>query len=221
MKKRILMGALVASALMFGAGAAAPAMAADNLVANGGFDAPVTNNGQYLAGSQFGGWTVGSGGTGGSMQVWWDAALAGPYTNGAYAGVQGTIAQTIQTEVGKTYALAYSVRAAGYFDVTKPGWQGGVAGGTKIDGATVDTFTTVTSPVYTERTFVFTATGTSTELSFFGVTNYIGLDTVSVTLVPENDSPIMIPAIAGGLGVAALAAGSVHLLGRKNKRASA
>ncbi|MGM7697988.1 hypothetical protein ACSU04_07730 [Microbacterium sp. A84] len=83
-----------------------------------------------------------------------------------------------------------------------------------------DTFQAVTDPLYSTRTFTFTATSTSTliTLGSLGV-GAVGFDNVVVTAAPINDSPIMIPAIAGGIGIAALGAGSVFAISRKNKRA--
>ncbi|WP_345065172.1 hypothetical protein [Leifsonia kafniensis] len=232
MKKQIVVGALVASAFLLGAGAAAPAMAADNLVTNGTFDGAgyTTNNGLYLVGQNFGGWQmktklVNSEGT---LQVWYPEmegvgpAQAAPFINGPWVGITGTIAQSFPTVVGKSYSVTYDTRASGRVAAaTTPGWKGGNPGAVSINGVTADTFTTVKDPVSSAHIFVFTASSTTTELSFNLVNNAaVGLDNVSVTLVPENDSPIMLPAIAGGLGVAALGAGAA-LIGRKNKRASA
>lgn len=227
MKSRLIVGALVAGAFMFAAGAAAPAIAADNLATNGSFDSPgyIETNGSYKVGDDFDGWTVVSAQPGlddFGMQVWWDNPVSGPWPEGPYAAVQGRITQSIPTEAGKTYVVDFETRAAGDSGIAdNSGWQGGITGGVAIDSVTAGTFTTVTDPIYTPQSVVFTATDDSTDLSFFSDTNAVGIDTVSVTLVPEDDSPIMITAIAGGLGAAALAAGSVHLFGRKNKRASA
>lgn len=226
------MGALVAGAVMMSAGAAAPAMAADNLVANGGFDGAGynSNNGLFAVGENFGGWSMLTkfGSLEGTMQVWYPemegagVTQAAPFTSGPWAGLTGSISQSIPTEVGKTYSVSYDSRASGRSaNSIAAGWQGGNPAAVAIDGLTLGTFTTVKDPVTSAHSFVFTATSTTTELSFTPTNNgAVGLDNVSVVLVPEDDSPIMLPAIAGGLGVAALGAGAA-LIGRKNKRASA
>lgn len=232
MSKRILMGALVAGAVMMSAGAAAPALAADNLVANGGFDGAGynTNNGLFAVGENFGGWQMLTkfASLDGTLQVWYPdmegagVTQAAPFPSGPWAGLTGSISQSIPTVIGKTYSVSYDSRASGRSaNSIAAGWSGGNPAGVAIDGDTLYAFTTVTDPRIATHSFVFTASSTTTELSFTPINNgAIGLDNVSVVLVPEDDSPIMLPAVAGGLGVAALGAGAA-LIGRKNKRVSA
>ncbi|GAA3875865.1 hypothetical protein GCM10022381_18190 [Leifsonia kafniensis] len=220
MKKKLMFGALIAGALMFGAGTAAPAMAATNLITNGSFSSPtLAVSTLYNAGTSISGWSVD---TANGYQV-----QSGLYIERAPGGeqsgnVMGAISQSFPTEVGKTYTVLYSLFPGKSQQDPLP--LGNVPLTVRVtNGTQVDAVQNVNSPATgaVGTTFSFTASGTTTKISFSNPYMAVGLDSISVTEVPVDDSPIMIPAIAGGLGVAALAAGSVHLLGRKNKRASA
>lgn len=228
-KKILATGAVVGSALMFAAAGAGPAMAeGPNLIDNGGFDAPGYNDngGVFETGSNFGGWELSDPMRNDKIiKVWYpgatDSDLPAPYTYGPWIRTTGTLSQTIPTEAGKTYTLTYDHRASG--TGTGPaaagGWAGGNSGTVKVNGASVDSFSTVADPLYSTRTVSFTATGSSTAVSFSSDGSAVGLDNVSVNEVPENDSPVMVPAIAGGLGIAALAGGALTF-SRRNKRGS-
>lgn len=221
-KKQIILGALVAGALMFGAGAAAPAMAADSLLINGGFASPTLNaSTSYNAGSSIPGWTVDTAnGYDGARGLFIERSGTGGYQS---ADVLGSISQSFATQVGKTYTVSFAFYA-GKSEINTV-VKGNVPLAVSVtSGTQVNAQQSLTSPAaggMDKPSFSFTASGTTTKISFTTPYMAVGIDEVSVTEVPLDDSPIMIPAIAGGLGVAALAAGSVHLLGRKNKRASA
>lgn len=227
--------AIVGGAVLLSLGAVTPAMAAqeDNLVVTGDFSPHLlaVKHGEYYNGDKLGGWDVhapsGSNPDMKTVQVWFQdmtepgRTMAAPFTHGPWARVMGSISQSIPTEVGKTYLLSYQSRATGSDanDIAQ-GWHGGNQSYAKVNGVTIDTFNAVLDPLYTERSVTFTATSASTEISFGNVNGgAVGFDSISVIKVPENDSPIMVPAIAGGLGLAVVGAGAAALVSsRKNKR---
>lgn len=236
-KKIMTTGAVAAASLLMVVGGSSAAMAAGpNLVENGSFDASGYEavDGKYGAGSNFGGWEIATepniGGKHAAFQIWYEgmpepgATNAAPFPSGPWARLMVPVSQTIPTEVGKTYQLEFQSRAAG-IDAggNGHGWGGDNEGYAAVDGVQVSSFTTTVDPLYTSHSVTFTATSTSTVLEFSPVLDQpsgtaVGLDNVSVTEVPIDDSPLMAPAIAGGIGLAALAGGSALAISRKNKR---
>lgn len=242
-KKIVTTGAVAAVSVLMLAGGSSAAMAVDeNLVVNGGFDGPgyTDNSGLFPAGAAFDGWTLEYEGDWhiNVLKIWHPGmgepgvTNHAPFESGPWARLVGNINQTFATEVGKTYLLEYDTRATSFGPSTGPGFDGGSPADVRINGDVVDSFVTVGDPVISPRSVSFTATSESTTLSFVttgvhvgsdGVGDgavSVGLDNISVTEVPIDDSPLMVPAIAGGIGVAALAGGSAFALNRKNKRSS-
>jgi len=238
-KKTLAAVAVAASAVLFAFAGSAPATAATtpvegNLVANPHFDLPQfwKDNGRWYMGEKLGAWDIGSynntGGAAAPTVIVWNpemqgagATMAAPFTYGSWIRVMGSMSQTIATEPGATYTLTYDSRASGSDanDLAK-GWKGGNTSRVMIDGAEIDTFVTVTDPIYTTRSVNFTATGDTTRLTLGNKGGgAVGFDNISVVEVPAPDSPVMVPAIAGGVGMAALAAGGVAFTKRKNARA--
>lgn len=235
-KKALAAAAVVGSAMLFALAGTAPAMAAtgDELVVNGHFDQTSfwANNGNWYSGDKLGAWDVGSyNNTGGAARptvIVWNPAMEGagatmaaPFEHGSWIRVMGSISQSIPTEAGKTYTLTYLSRASGSdANDSAFGWGGGNLSRVLIDGTVVDSLRTVTDPLYTTRTVNFTATSDSTLLTLANNGGgAVGFDEISVVEVPAPDSPVMVPAIAGGVGMAALAAGGVAFTKRKNARA--
>jgi hypothetical protein len=219
-------GAIIGTISLLVLAGSTPALAAteDNLLVNGGFDAPGydSNGGRFWSGDDMGGWSVGPQNENGfgskTVQVWYPempgegAVTAAPFPTGPWIRLIGSISQSFPTEVGKTYQLEYEVRATGLdAEPDALGWTGGITGFAYVDGVEADSFVTVAEgPPYATRTVVFTATGTSTLLAFSNqppIGGGVGLDNVSVTEVPVDDSPILLPAIGGGAALAAAAAG--------------
>lgn len=235
-KKTLAAVAVAASAVLFAFAGSAPATAAtgDNLVVNPNFDQTQfwKDNGNWYTGEKLGAWDIGSYNNTGTSErptvIVWNPAMEGagstmaaPFTYGSWIRVMGSISQSIPTEAGKVYTLTYDSRASGSDanDLAK-GWKGGNTSRVMIDGTEIDTFVTVTDPIYTTRTVTFTATSDSTRLTLANRGGgAVGFDRISVVEVPVNDSPVMLPAIAGGVGMAALAAGGVAFTKRKNARA--
>lgn len=215
MKNRFLVGVLAAGALMLGAGAAAPAMAAGNILANGSFSEPVlATSTSYNVGQSIPGWAVvGANGY---------HTTAGLYVEHAPTGAQsgnvlGTISQSFPTEGGKTYTVTYSLFAGksaqdptplGNVPLTATLSNGSTVLATQTDKSRAD------GGVLTP-TFSFTATSATTKVTFSTPYMAAGIDNVSVTEVPVNDSPIMIPALAGGLGIAAIGATGIAMRRKK------
>lgn len=231
-KKTMTAVAIAASAALLAISGAGPATAAGNLVENGHFDQTRfwTDDGKWYEGEKIGAWDVGAhsgeNASGPTAIVWnpnmegADESNAAPYPKRGWVRVMGSISQSIPTEVGKTYTLTYDSRATGSGINSGTGWNGGNTSYASVDGAIVDTFKAVVDPLYTSRSVSFTATSTSTLLEFGNAGGgAVGFDSIVVKPVPDNDSPIMVPAIAGGIGVAALAAGG-FAFSRKNKRSS-
>ncbi|MGM7697989.1 hypothetical protein [Microbacterium sp. A84] len=234
-KKSLTAAAVAASAFLFVLGGTSSAMAADNLVENGGFDAPGfdANGGEFWLGEDFGAWEM----TGQkmtdegpfkTMRVYYPAmgeperAYGAPYVSGPWSVLTGGISQTIATVPDTVYSVTFDTRRAGWNPGVAEGWDRSNPGQVLIDGAPAYSFATPVddSVLISAQSFVFKATGTSTVLTFdIPQLRAVGLDNVSVTEAPINDSPIMIPAIAGGIGIAALGAGSAFAISRKNKRA--
>lgn len=237
-RRTMFAAAIAASALLLVFAGSAPAMAADddNLVVDGGFDAPGydARNGRFFSGDDMGGWTVGPQNENGfgskTVQVWYPEMLgegpitAAPFPSGPWIRLIGSISQSIPTEVGQVYQLQYDVRATGLdAEPDALGWQGGITGFAYIDGEQVDSFVTAAQPTSTTRTVVFTATSTSTLLAFSNqppIGAGVGLDNVSVTVAPVIDTPLMIPAIAGGAVLAAAGAGAGWAARRGRSRRS-
>lgn len=166
-----------------------PPAAPPNLLSNGGFDGSGYEavNGSYWVGETFDGWKVDSANPGLQnigMQIWYDATVAMPFTSGPYAGVQGTISQSVQTEAGRTYQLVFEHRSSADSNVpSNPGWQAGMSGAVSVDGVTLASFTTASASVHTPVTKEFTATSSSTLIEFSTATS-IGLDNIFVSLLP-------------------------------------
>lgn len=248
MKKTLTATAVAGSALLFVLGGTSSAIAApgDELVKFGGFDGSAHDRDWGLVHSpdQHRGWTVTRGlqavdvgpanwddpnGEGRGLRIYSSQILAGqefadagqPYVNGPWAALTGAIEQTLATEAGKTYQVTYKPRVAGWH-YNSPQWtQGGNLGNVSINGEVASTFRTVVGEYDNVQSFTFTATGPATVLELSSAANAaVGIDSVSVVEMPTNDSPIMLPAIAGGVGLAAVAAGSTFLAGRKNKRSA-
>lgn len=214
MKKQLVLGALV-GAMLFGGAAASPAMAADNLVTNGDFESPVlTNSSYFYAGTALSNWTLSSPNGYNSTGIVWIEQQQSPGAQSA--NLTGTMSQTITTEVGKTYAFSAKVAAGktalnpelkGNVPLTMTVSSGGnqVAQQTEKSRAPGNAF---------GMALHFTATDTTTQISFSTPYMAVGVDDVMVTEIPVNDSPIILPAIAGGLGLAALGATGLAV-GRK------
>lgn len=231
-KKILTTGAVTAAALLMVVGGSSTAMAAgQNLVQNGNFDQTRfwKDNGNWYEGEKLGAWDINaySGDEDApTVRVWnrtQDERIlekAAPFEHGAWARVMGSISQTIPTEAGKTYTMNYLSRATGS-GPGGSGWNGGNKSYATVDGVTIDTFNAVLDPLYTQRSVNFVATSDSTLISFGNAGGgAVGFDVIQVFEVPENDSPLMAPAIAGGIGIAALAGGSALAVSRKNKRSS-
>ncbi len=213
MKKFYLTGAAAVAALM----AAAPAAAAPNLIVNGGFQTGVVNNGGFATisavSSAITGWKV----TGGSVDLitgYWQGA------NGTFASVDmagnsnGTIEQTIATQIGKVYRLVF------YKSANPDGFDADRVVKVAVTGAPVTNFTydagqgqTISNMKWQKTGMLFTATNTATTVAFsaFGPNagnagnGYYGLalDGVSVTATPE---PEAFASILVGLGLAGFVA---------------
>lgn len=229
LKKTLTATAIGASGLLLVAAGASPALAAGpELVTFGGFNSVQyqANNGTFAVGETIGGWEVGgpTSVADQALRIYWDGvndgnpANAAPFTDGGYARLVGSMAQTLQTEAGKTYQLTYNTRKAGVTPTSGGGWTEDHPTAVLINGTQIHLSIAPAAPEYGFETVSFTATGPTTELKFqSNNAAAVGIDNVSVQEAPENNSPIMLPAIAGGIGIAALGAGSAVALRRKNK----
>lgn len=233
-RRTLSIGVTAASALILAFGASAPATAAaeDDLVVNGGFDAPGYDrrDGKFWNGDDMGGWSVGPQNENGfgskTVQVWYPqmpgegATTAAPFPSGPWIRLVGSISQTIPTEVGEVYELQYDVRATGIdAESDARGWAGGTTGFAYIDGEKVDSYVTEVTPLYSTRTVVFTATSASTVVAFSNeppVGGPVGLDNVSVIVAPTDDSPLVLPAIAAGAALTVAVAGMAITRRRKS-----
>ena len=195
MKLIILAAALVA---------AAPVAAATNLVVNGDFESAPAPNGafiKYFGGNTFPGWTV----TGNDVLAIDESYNEGGLVFNAQGGSQNAvdltgagntgptdgIVQTIATAAGQQYRLTFYVGNASPTGGNGSNYTQPSTLNLSIDGGALSTYTNaVNTPFginFRKFSFVFTAAG-ATSLAFSNGTvgdNYLGLDTVSVTAVPE------------------------------------
>jgi hypothetical protein len=147
---------------------------ADNIVVNGGFET-----------GDFTGWTVANGGfTFVSSAI--NTGGVGPHSGNFYAALGalgspgGTLTQVLTTTPGQQYVLSYYLAS-----------DGGVPNGFGVEwnGTTVTGSTDIPQHGYQLNTFVVTATGSSTTLTFreFNSPGYLSLDDVSVA--PPSTAP--------------------------------
>jgi len=167
-------------------GASAPARA--DIVVNGGFET-----------GDFSGWTLNDP----SLGTFVSSAFGGYVPNsGQYfaalgaSGLLGTVSQDLNTTAGSTYTLDYFLASDGF----TPNEFAVAWGGTTL-------FDQVNIPAqgYVEYTFQVTATGASTNLTFFerDDNGFLSLDDVSATAnaVPEPSSfTLFVLGMAGIVG---------------------
>lgn len=165
---------------------AAPANAA-NLLTNGDFEAPLAPNSPgyttFYAGESFPGWSV----TSGNVDVVAASFAPSNPSSGQWLDLvgfnDGTITQTFATTSGATYLLTFLYG-------NNPG--GSPRSANVSVGNFAGTITSNTGLNYNSFSQLFTATGSSTTLTFasFGGSGNAGiaLDNVAVTAVPEPAS---------------------------------
>jgi hypothetical protein len=208
---------------------AATGTARADLIANGGFETPGTTPGtysQYGGGGNIGGWTV----TGNDVLVinnsYSEDTLgfnahggqnALDITGASNTGPSDGVFQNIATTAGQTYSLSFWVGNADTTGSFAPYYTQPSTINLQIDGGSLVAFTnrnvTENAINWEEFTYLFTATGSSTNLAFLNGTtgdNEAGLDDVSLVAVPE-------PASLALLGAGLLAFGSLR---RRKPRAA-
>jgi hypothetical protein len=125
--------------------------------------------------------------------------LSGYHDNAPYAGVLQS--QTIPTTIGAQYRLTFDIGTDPQYDTAPVGVQ--VTAGS---ASATFTSTPVNPNQWQSFTFDFIATSTSTSLSLVGQAGtdekYIGLDNVSLVVIPEPSTL----ALLGGPGLLAAAA---------------
>jgi hypothetical protein len=107
---------------------------------------------------------------------------------GAPVDCMPSVSQTLATVAGQTYYLDYWLNLTSAFGTATPNrFMVQVGGNTLFDGM-------VTNYAWAQSQYVFTATGSSTLLEFFGNNPPAGteLDNVSVTAVPEPASLVLL-----------------------------
>lgn len=162
-------GALVA-ALGLIVGMSAPAMAdGPNLVINGNFSAPHTDNNSTL--TSLPGWTLNNGQAeliGGSLYGMPSGSAAGTQALDLNPTGTSSIQQAVPTTVGKTYTLTYAVAGNMGGGGTIPVKTGAVS----VSGASPQSFSfdiaghTTASPGWVVKSLTFTATVPSTLVNF-------------------------------------------------------
>ncbi|HMW23123.1 MAG TPA: FxDxF family PEP-CTERM protein [Burkholderiaceae bacterium] len=134
----------------------------------------------------------------------WSSAWSATQPYGEYAAFRSVVSQTFTTVVGQKYAVAFDI---GYDAVESKSSNSGVAA-SDVDVGVNGVYGTYSSAVdgWATRGFTFTANSTSTTLSFKTSnleSEYVGLDNVSVTAVPEPETYAMMLAGLGALGFVA------------------
>ncbi len=154
-------------------GPSAPAHAG-NIVVNGGFEA-----------GDFAGWTVNDP----TLGTFVSSAFDGYVPNsGQYfaalgtSGLLGTVSQDLNTTPGTIYTLDYNLASDGF---TPNEFAVAWGGTTLLDQVNIP------AQGYVEYTFQVTATGTSTNLTFFEQNDngFLSLDDVSANAIPANAIP--------------------------------
>jgi hypothetical protein len=194
---------------------------ADNLVLNGGFEDPAAGStapsggGSYTTFNAIADWTVTGGPSGGGGVIWLSNGAYGittPFGNN-FVDLTGTedrqpfytISQTISTVAGANYTLTFDIGVDndnGSFSA--PVSLLASAGGTSA--TFTDSSTDPGTGNFSPFSLNFTATGSSTLISFEGLTGdqYLGLDNVSVdgvtSAVPEPSTWAMMILGFCGLG---------------------
>jgi len=119
----------------------------------------------------------------------------------------GAIYQTFDTVAGQTYRVDFSQGFSTTWSSagTRPTLYVVAKNGSTIVDDMDPSWTGYTSTTsgWTQKSYSFTATGTTSTLFFAGgydAGNYVGLDNVSVTAVPEPESYAMMLAGLGALG---------------------
>ncbi len=208
---------LVAFAML----AAIPATAATNLVVNGDFESDPASNGgyiQYVGGNTFTGWSVlgndvivinknySESGLVFNAQGGSDNAI--DLTGGGNTGPTDGIVQTVATTLGQMYRLTFYVGNASPTGGNAINYTQPSTIAVSLDGGPAQNFTNaVNTPFginYKKFSFKFLAAG-PTALAFNNATvgdNMLGLDTVSVTAVPEPSMWAMLLAGFGFVGFA-------------------
>ena len=124
-----------------------------------------------------------------------DTSLANPY---------GGLKTTVNTVIGTTYELSYWLGTDGFFNST----TGGVAAVVDIAGISLGSSTTQSFAPNSWQQFTrtFVATGLTTQIVILGSvgSDYIGLDNVSVSVVPE---PMGIALALAGIGIVGVGMG--------------
>lgn len=217
------LGCFIVAALMAG-------QARANLIADGGFETPVTGSlGQYALGAAIGPWTVVGPGPccshppmmieattyteGGLSFQSQEGRQAIDLTGNANQGANG-VQQTVATIPGVLYSLSFWI---GHLDPTVSTLYSGSASATVVVQSTSlslsNVFTNNNSSVvhgqtWTQFTETFTATDTSTSISFYNasldgsIQNQVGLDNVVLSAaIPE---PNGLAAVLVGIGAATM-----------------
>jgi len=201
MKRLILVTALAGSLGI------APAASA-NLLANGSFESPLLPGGYEYVGGLSGaitGWTTTLNGVErfdpsvysvGSAQ---DGVLAIDLNPYVYFG--GGIQQNVATTPGSLYRLEFWAGSSTYAGRDGTGVVNVVAGPAFASFGLTNPSLTIS---WTKYTVDFTATGSTSSISFFNVTdpfkNFSFVDNASVTLIPEPSTYAMLLAGLGLMG---------------------
>jgi len=200
---------------------AAVASAHANLLVNGGFESPSVPAGTFIhygtGSTGMTGWTVvgpqvsqihttyGEPGLGVTAFNANSGLASLDITGGGNVGTNAGVTQTVATVAGQLYELSFFVgKATGGANYSSQSILD-----VSIDGgARVSYFNAVNTPVgfvnWIQHSVQFTATSTSTSITFFngtalGTNNFVGLDDASLTAVPE-------PMTCGLLAIGAAAA---------------
>jgi hypothetical protein len=204
---RIIDSLTIASLLTVGF--TAPSLAAT--IVNGGFELPTLSSGGaqgFAAGNNLGGWNVLGGGVS-LLETNYSELVNGvvPFaaaqglnsidlTGGGNTGFSSGVEQSIATNIGDTYRLAFSVGVANSGSNSLALYTTASTLGLTIDGGTRNLFTNSTLPTagsvgWAQYFYDFTATSGNTSIAFLNNTtsnNFVGLDDVTISTISSAAS---------------------------------
>ncbi|MFN9985026.1 MAG: DUF642 domain-containing protein, partial [Pirellula sp.] len=177
-----------------------------NLVNDSHFTAvtPAGSYAVYSAGQSFGGWTV-TAGTVDLVKTYWDPPPTGGQSLDTSGSTVGTVQQTLTTVTGNTYELSFYM-TSGLSGANTRSLTLAVGGTTQDYTVTTTSAHSYTNMEWQAQYYTFTATSTSTVISFTGQTPNWGA-AIGAVVVTNTTSAQGTDLLDGGQGNDTIIAG--------------